>query len=305
VDFLFEPRLVHHRNPATDRNVPTRALFAHIEGKGRPHYTRRALESVLVAAAQVVDEHLFDGLVVGFEDVANGVAADKVANFFGEILGVVAGALQRLSHEDDLQAGLVGEVLGILDVAEEDEVAEAIDFGIGAEDVDSLGNIAVGKCHADISKHFFEDGGHAGEVVNVLGIDASSGGLRAVGKAEKQIPDALEANHEFHAGEEFACLGGLDIGDHGGDGAVDFHVEGIEIEFALTQGIQQGIGTCGYAFGGGPGGFFRQSTGLDGAADDMLMRGFSRTTFEKNTFETNGAHKVSLWGQTGARFDWL
>jgi len=92
--------------------------------------------------AEVIDEHLFDGLVVGFEDVADGVAADEVADFFGEVLGVVAGALKRLSHEDDLQAGLMGKTLGILDVAEEDEIAEAIDFGVGTEDIDGFGNSA-------------------------------------------------------------------------------------------------------------------------------------------------------------------
>ncbi len=96
----------------------------------------------LFAAAEVVDEHLFDGLVVGFEDVADGVAADEVADFFGEILGVIAGAFERLGHEDDLQAGLAGDVFGILDVAKEDQIAEAIDFRIGAEDVDGFADVA-------------------------------------------------------------------------------------------------------------------------------------------------------------------
>jgi hypothetical protein len=48
--------------------------------------------------------------------------------------------------------------------------------------------------------------------------------LSAVGKAEKQVADAFEADHELHAGEEFAGFGGLDFGDGGGNGAVDFHV---------------------------------------------------------------------------------
>jgi hypothetical protein len=259
----------------------------------------------MIAAAQVVDEHLFDGFVVGFEDMADGVTADKVANFFGEIFGVVACALEGLGHEDDLQAGLVGEVLGIFDVAEKDEIAEAIDFGVGAEDIDGLGNVAVGECGADVGEHFFEDGGHAGEVASVLGVDATGRSLRAVGEAEKEVADALEADHELHAGEKFACLSGLDFSDDRSDGAVDFHVEGVEIEFALTQGIQQRVRTGGDAFGGGSCGFFRQSTGLDSAADDMVMRRFSRKGFETNTFGTNSAHKVSRGGQASARFDWL
>ena len=72
---------------------------------------------VLVAAAEVVDEHLLDGLVIGDQDVADGMPADEVADFFGKILGVIACALEGLRHENDLQAGLTGDVLGILDVA--------------------------------------------------------------------------------------------------------------------------------------------------------------------------------------------
>ena len=60
----------------------------------------------MVAAAEVVDEHLLYGLVVGDGDVADGASADEVANFFGEIFGVIAGAFERLGHEDDLQTGL-------------------------------------------------------------------------------------------------------------------------------------------------------------------------------------------------------
>src|ERR1035438_1224033 len=106
---------------------------------------RGGQQSGLFAAAEVIDEHLFDGLVVGFEDMADGMAADEVADFFGEILGVIAGALEGLSHEDDLEAGLAGDVFWILDVAEEDEVAEAIDFGIGTKNVDGFADIAGGE----------------------------------------------------------------------------------------------------------------------------------------------------------------
>jgi hypothetical protein len=40
--------------------------------------------------------------------VADGASADEVADFFCEVLGVIAGALERLGHEDDLQAGQIG-----------------------------------------------------------------------------------------------------------------------------------------------------------------------------------------------------
>ena len=89
-------------------------------------------ELLLVAAAEVVDEHLFDRFVVTFEDVTDGVAADEMADFFRKVLDVISGALEGLGHENDLQAGLMGEIFRVLDVAQEDEVAEAVDFGIGA-----------------------------------------------------------------------------------------------------------------------------------------------------------------------------
>ena len=68
--------------------------------RGRGH---RATKSAgVVAAAEVVDEHLLDGFVEGDGDVPHGASADEVANFFGEIFGVIASALERLSHEYDL-----------------------------------------------------------------------------------------------------------------------------------------------------------------------------------------------------------
>src|ERR1017187_7727687 len=239
--------------------LAVRAEFLTAESKaaGKSARSTRASDlAVVVAAAEVVDEHLFDGLVVGEEDVADGVSADEVADFFGKVFGVIAGAFEGLSHEDDLQAGLADEVLGILDVAKEDEVAKAVH--LGAKDVDGFADFAGGKCSAAVGQHLFEDGGHLGKVAGVFGIDASTDGEGAVGEAEKQVADALEADHELHAGEQFAGFGGADFGDGGGDSAVDFHVERIEFTFALAQGVEQGSGAGGNALGGGAG-----STALD------------------------------------------
>lgn len=87
---------------------------------------------MLVAASEIVDEHLLDRLVVCDEDVADGAPTDKVADFLGQVLGMIAGALERLGHEYDLQAGLAVNVLGILDVSEEDKIAESVHLSIGA-----------------------------------------------------------------------------------------------------------------------------------------------------------------------------
>src|SRR5579863_3811292 len=170
-------------------------------GSGKPRRTPIAEEgsrlTMLVAATKIVNKHLFDGLVVGHEDVADGVSADEVADFLGKILGVVAGAFERLGHEDDLQAGLAMNVLGILNVAEENEIAQAIHFGVGAKNINGLGDFAVGKCGPAIGEHFLEDSRHLGEVAGVFGIEAAADGLSAVGEAEQQVADALETDHEF------------------------------------------------------------------------------------------------------------
>ena len=88
---------------------------------------------VVFTGTQPIEKHLFDGFVIGHQHVANGVTADEVADFLGKVLGVIAGAFERLGHEDDLQAGLTLLILGIFDVAEKNQIAQAIDFGVGAQ----------------------------------------------------------------------------------------------------------------------------------------------------------------------------
>jgi hypothetical protein len=214
------------------------------------------------------------------------VAADYVADFFGQVFRVIAGPFEGLGHEDDLQAGLAGDVFGILDVAEENQVPEAVDLGVGAEHIDGFADVAVGEGIAHVGQHFFEDGGHVGEVASVFGIDAAGSRLRAVGEAEEKIADALKADHELHAGEEFTRFGGLDFGDDRSDGAVDFHVEGVEFALALAEGVEKRAGAGGDAFGGCSGGFLGQTTGFNGAADNVMMRRFG-----SGAFDTGSTHE--------------
>jgi len=47
---------------------------------------------VFVLVPQPLDEHLHFRFVVGHEHVADAASADEVADFFGEVLGMVAGA---------------------------------------------------------------------------------------------------------------------------------------------------------------------------------------------------------------------
>jgi hypothetical protein len=238
---------------------------------------------LLVAAAEVVDEHLFYRLVVGHEDVADGVAAYEVADFFGEVFRVIAGAFEGLGHEYDLQTGLAGDVFGILDVAEEDQIAEAVHFGVGADDVDGFAYVAVGEGVADIGQHFFKDGGHVGEVAGIFGIDAAGSGLSAVREAKEQVADALETDHELHTGEEFAGFDGLDFSDKRGDGAVDFPVEGVEFALALAEGIEQWARAGGDALGRCTSRFLCQTTGFNRAPDNVMMGRFGSEAFDSGS----------------------
>jgi len=133
------------------------------------------------------------------------------------------------------------------------------------------------------------------KVTGIVRIDASGGGLSAVGEAEQEITDALQANHELHTGEQFAGLGGFDFSDDGSDGAVDFHVERIHVALALAQGIQQRSRAGGDTFGGSAGGFLGEMTGFNGAPDDMVMGRFGG-----KTFNTCGTHEFSLWRRRGS-----
>ena len=119
-----------------------------------------------------------------------------------------------------------------------------------------------------VGQHFFEEGRHLGEIASVFGVDASAGGLGAVGEAEQQVADALESDHHLHTGQQFAGLGGADFGDGGGDAAVDFDVERVEFAFALAQRVEQSGGAGGDAFGGRAGGFLGHAAGFHGAAHE-------------------------------------
>ena len=163
---------------------------------------------------------------------------------------------------------------GILDVAEEDQVAQAIHLGVGAENVDGFADIAGGKSCAAVGEHFFEDGRHLREVARVLGVDASGRGLGAVGKAKQKIADALEADHELHAGEKFASLGGPT--------SVMAVVTPLSISMSSVSSsrsrwrseFSSAFGAGGDAFGSGAGGFFGHVTGFDGAAHEVVVGRF-------------------------------
>ena len=221
----------------------------------------------VVVAAEMVDEHLLEGFVVGDEDVAGGASADEMAYLFSQILGMIAGALQGLGHEDDLQASLVGSVLRVFNVAEKDEVSQAIHLRICAQDLDGLGYVALRECMSAVGEHLFEQSRHARQLADILGIGASADGLGAVGEVEQVVADALEPDHEFHTGQQFTSFRWSNLRNEAGDSAIDLHVQGVKFALALAHGVEQGAGAGGDALRGGRSGLFGQVASLYGAAD--------------------------------------
>ena len=93
------------------------------------------------------------------------------------------------------------EVFRVFDVAKKDQIAQAIHLGIRPENVHRAFHIARGKGAAHVAQHFLEDGSHVRQVARVLRIDPLTRGLRAAGKAEEEIANALQSDHDFHASQ--------------------------------------------------------------------------------------------------------
>ena len=122
---------------------------------------------------------------------------------------------------------------------QENQIAQPVHLGVGAQHIDGLFHIPRGKGAANVGQHFFQHGRHVREVARVLRIDPGAGRLRAAGKTEQQIPDAFQADHEFHAGQQLASFGFGHLRDGERNPIVDFAVERVEFLLALPDGIEQ------------------------------------------------------------------
>src|SRR5712672_1199997 len=99
---IRRPWISHERKTRLYERKTDQTRVRSFSGKGRcKHHNASGRLASVFAAAEVVDEHLLDWLVVRHEHMADGFSADEVADFFGEIFGVVASAFERLGHEDD------------------------------------------------------------------------------------------------------------------------------------------------------------------------------------------------------------
>ena len=106
-------------------------------------------------------------------------------------------------------------------------------------------------------------------------------------------------NHEFHAGEEFASLSGIDFGDDAGYAGVNLDVEGIEFALAPAYRIEQRAGARSHAFSGGSGGLFRHVAGFHGATDKITMNRFSVGNFECGAHERSPSGRGTMMDDSG------
>jgi len=95
-----------------------------------------------------------------FGDVAETAAFDQPEQFFGEVGGVVSGALEGLAHEEHVCGvqGLSGIAVGY--VASKQGAIKLVDFAVGAKDEACGIQVALGETLADTLQHLLEDIGH-------------------------------------------------------------------------------------------------------------------------------------------------
>src|SRR5208337_1535816 len=105
---------------------------------------------------QLFNEHLLDRLIVGAQDVPDAVSAHQVANLFGKVLGMVSRSFQRLRHKQHMEALLARRALAVLQVAQEDQVAQTIELRIRAQDPQSLVEVPLAEGIVYVPKHLLE-----------------------------------------------------------------------------------------------------------------------------------------------------
>lgn len=166
-------------------------------------------------------------------------AADEMADLLGEIFGVIPGALERLSHKQDVKALGTGRIVVVLQMPEEHEVAEAIQFSIGAQHAHSATEITQLHRVVYIGQHFLESRCHHREIANVLQLDSSAHSSSSIAAVQEQIADALQSDDELHASEKFVRTLLADFCYDAGDTLINFTVESVKFLFALTYTVQQ------------------------------------------------------------------
>jgi len=137
--------------------------------------------------------------------VADSVSADKVANFLRKILGMVAGALQRLGHKNDLQAAWRCRFSGFSMCLRKIRLRRRSISRPSAARPRPVLHRAQRK-RRPRSVNIFSSTVAMRVRSRVSWDQSANRRLRAAGKTQQQVADALQTNHDFHAGQQFASF---------------------------------------------------------------------------------------------------
>src|SRR5437867_12789928 len=77
------------------------------------------------------------------------------------------------------------------------------------------------------------------EIVRMLRIDARPRRLRAAGKAQQEIADALQPDHHYHAGQYLASLRLGHLDDGRGHTRVNLHLAIGELSFTIAECVKE------------------------------------------------------------------
>ena len=94
----------------------------------------------------------------------------------------------------------------ILQVPKKDEIAQAVELGIGAQYRQRPVEIALAEGVVHVAQHLLQPRRHQGQVANVLQVDAAAHGRCAIAAIQQQVADALQIDDELQAGQQFARM---------------------------------------------------------------------------------------------------
>ena len=101
--------------------------------------------------------------------MAEAATFDQAIEVLGEIRGVIAGALQSLGHQQDLETGCVPLRNGLSQMFLEQGVANAVDILIHLENFAGAVEVKGLETGVNEIQHLAQDCGHLDELANVRG----------------------------------------------------------------------------------------------------------------------------------------
>ena len=127
-----------------------------------------------------------------------------MTDFLGDVLGVVASALDGLCHQQHVRRVVPRHSALILQVTDKDQVAAPVDLRIGAQHPDGAVQILKRKGLIDLEQHLLQCRSHPGQVFHVFGRDLRADSAHSSHERPQQVTDAFQVDHEFQAGEQLA-----------------------------------------------------------------------------------------------------